>query len=790
MQKKNICFAKHRTNGAILNLIVKALEIEQKDDKYQKIYQRFIKEESISVDEFNDTLNTVIEDILYNFFDNRDASDYNFTHNYIKELLSYYSKYKLFNETLVTSQKQLDFLTLINIFIPLFKLSIKNKQINIIMEILPDSTQTSFQKLFFIIEKSFTDKETINKKIYALLDKRMIAYDSISKNITNWLNGKTVPNIDNVKILVNLHKHTEKKFTKKKLNCYFKIAKIFDYLYKKSISYFGEEKTYRLIDYFKIPNISKNDIATVQFLKEKALHPDRYINEESKIINNLIKTNRKDTDAPYKLNEQGVPDIDFYNYSSDLGKLFELTHPKNKKKDDDETLYKNLQKKFKNKYSIDNNPYFQFIEARYFAQNREYKKSNKCYLSALQNGKNIMGESFKSVCIEGLIVSSLITREKKVDLINAKTDFTKFYKEAYFHGLLKEQAQEKSEYFLNDMKKQFDIYFKNLYAGIKQGNTNIITPNMTTSSEKIKIDYNNPNKLIKKGLPNPITQLMYCAKIGDYKSTEKLINAGADVNILKESDNASALIYAMPSRLLAKINPNTIKIIKLLIPKMSQTALNTQLIKKRETALSYAIEAGLVDIVKLLIKNDVDINQKVTLDEVTPLYYSITCIHRAGKGIPNKETIMNSKFVITDPLKSQKELKKLAKANNFSSSIFDEDRLRDTLMLHNTTNTMYKSIDNELKKLFEQNYKKNYNNYYAIFNVILENTKNVDIPNGASKHTPLIFATEINNEQIVRKLLDRGANPDRNIFTTQKELVRAYDYAEINKNKILMDLLE
>ena len=221
---------------------------------------------------------------------------------------------------------------------------------------------------------------------------------------------------------------------------------------------------------------------------------------------------------------------------------------------------------------------------------------------------------------------------------------------------------------------------------------------------------------------------------------------------------------------------------------MSQKSLNTQLIKKRETALSYAIVAGLVDVVNLLIKHGVNVNQKATLDETTPLYLAITCIHRADKGIPNTNTIKNSKFVITDPLKSKEELKKLAKANNISSSISDDDRVADTLKLvenyQDPSNNRYKAIADELKGLLTENIQKNSKNYYKILDILLDNTKNVDIPNRKDETTPLIFATEINNEKIVRKLLDQGANPDRN-----RELVRAYDYAEINKNEILMDLL-
>jgi len=48
---------------------------------------------------------------------------------------------------------------------------------------------------------------------------------------------------------------------------------------------------------------------------------------------------------------------------------------------------------------------------------------------------------------------------------------------------------------------------------------------------------------------------------------------------------------------------------------MSQEALNEKLIKRNETALSLAIEKGLVDMVELLISNGINLKEKITSDE-------------------------------------------------------------------------------------------------------------------------------------------------------------------------------
>jgi hypothetical protein len=116
VQKINIEFSKHRTNGFILDFLIKSLEVFQKDDT--KTYQRFIKEDEISIQEYHDTQNTIISDILYTFFDSFKNKDCEYYEKLINEFFKFYNLYKLNNETLATSQKQLDFITIINVFIP------------------------------------------------------------------------------------------------------------------------------------------------------------------------------------------------------------------------------------------------------------------------------------------------------------------------------------------------------------------------------------------------------------------------------------------------------------------------------------------------------------------------------------------------------------------------------------------------------------------------------------------------------------------------------------------------
>ena len=392
-------------------------------------------------------------------------------------------------------------------------------------------------------------------------------------------------------------------------------------------------------------------------------------------------------------------------------------------------------------YDIENDPYFSFFYARYWAQKREYKKATELYLTALKYGKNCMGDHMKSIIKEGLIVSAQDTRKKQIDLINAKSSFTKFYKEAYFYKLIDNLPKEISQYFLTDMTKKFDIYFENLFPDTNKNTKSILTSNiMANDISNMKIDYKNPNRLITKNMPNPISQLMYCANKEDFNCIKKLIENGADVDFLKINDNATALIVALQAIESHNVHDNKnnselLKIVKILIKNMSQNVLNAKLVKKQESALSLAITLGLVDIVHLLIDHGLDIeSQRLTIDRSTPLVLSIMCIKLS------KQTNIDVQLPV-----SKEERMKLAKTINiFGNAIYTEE------------------LDEQLKKVISQlskksvinPYKNNQKDRYKIFDLILQHTKDIDFVDKYNK-TALIYSNEIGEKYLVEEILKR-----------------------------------
>ena len=734
-------YSRYPTNGVILDLMLKGLGLKHKDPNFRKLYNRFLKEENISVDEYYDTQNTIISDIESVFkIDDAKNQDSLSVEELIKGFILYFNTIKVENITQNISQEQLDFNLIIETFIPKLAILLQSDKKNIIQNIIPTETQGSVQILLQVVKSDLLNNADIKELLADILSKQNYkGYDTINKNINNWLSGKSIPNLEHVRLIGRLSEST-KHFTNNELNNFLQIAKIIQFLYDKSINYFGIKLTDLLIEYFVF------FIESIKFLLNLAddrQHKNAYESINIQTFLYTIDSIDKSKNSEYKalLNDlyynQKILLIDNVLLQSISNKTMPSALKSVKL---EEELLCDIEK-ITSMYDVENDPYFSFFYARYWAQKREYKKATELYLIALKYGKNCMGHYIKSIIKEGLIVSAQDTRKKQIDLINAKSSFTKFYKEAYFYKLIDDLPTEINQYFLSDMTKQFDIYFENLFSDTNENAKKILTPNiMANDMNNINIDYKKPNRLITKNIPNPISQLMYCANNENLECVKKLIANGADVNFLKSNDNATALIVALQAieshnMHENKNNSELLKIVKVLIKNMSQNALYAKLVKKQESALSLAITLGLVDIVHLLIDHGLDIeSQRLTIDRSTPLVLSIMCIKLS------KQTNIDVQFPV-----SKEERIKLAKAINiFGNAIYTEE------------------LDEQLKRIISQlskkstinPYKNNQEDRYKIFDLILNYTKDIDFVDKYNK-TALIYSKEIGEEYLVEEILKR-----------------------------------
>ena len=159
---------------------------------------------------------------------------------------------------------------------------------------------------------------------------------------------------------------------------------------------------------------------------------------------------------------------------------------------------------------------------------------------------------------------------------------------------------------------------------------------------------------------------------------------------------------------------------------------------------------------------------------MTALHYCIQLISIA-KGNLNKTPFVLKSF-------SEEDMRNMAKTMPFNT-IFDDELLIG--FANYQQDLAYRLIEQELMQIQDKYFTDNRESYHQIFEALLPYC-DVNIPQeNLYNISPLIFATEIEEVELVRKLLESGANKNhKNIYGKT-----AYDYAEVNHNIELMSML-
>lgn len=185
------------SRGYILDTIIQALGINLK----RKEIQRFIEEESISPEKYNLLIDDLVEQILVELYQNKENIYFKGLQKALHSFLVFYPHFVSKYEVSIISQKLLDYLLLKDLFVPLSadigSLLFKDNPL-LILEILPTKEKLPILRLFDLIEQKIVCQKNISQY---LIDKFLsdTSYnrgeDTIRHNISNWLNGKELPEI-------------------------------------------------------------------------------------------------------------------------------------------------------------------------------------------------------------------------------------------------------------------------------------------------------------------------------------------------------------------------------------------------------------------------------------------------------------------------------------------------------------------------------------------------------------------------------------------------------------------
>ncbi|MBN1600881.1 MAG: hypothetical protein JW915_04685 [Chitinispirillaceae bacterium] len=125
-------------------------------------------------------------------------------------------------------------------------------------------------------------------------------------------------------------------------------------------------------------------------------------------------------------------------------------------------------------------------------------------------------------------------------------------------------------------------------------------------------------------------QIVFFAEQGNSDAVEQLLKEGADINELSSSGE-SALLFVIQKLIPTVISGNTTNelndthLFDLILSsyKPTTTTINTTANKKKLTCLGCAVETGKPKIVEAILKSGATVNQKYSLDLLSPLYKAV-----------------------------------------------------------------------------------------------------------------------------------------------------------------------
>lgn len=163
-------FAKHRSNGFVVDLVCKGLDfsVEGISGVVRKDWERLKKEDKITSEHYTIIFNKVCEAVVGKLFSldkeksNESDKQIQFFNSLVKEFLRYYNQYKSYVETLGAGQKQLDFIAISVFFIPFVAKAISyitaQTEPFICERILPSSSKTAVENVFEFIDYKLTQQ--------------------------------------------------------------------------------------------------------------------------------------------------------------------------------------------------------------------------------------------------------------------------------------------------------------------------------------------------------------------------------------------------------------------------------------------------------------------------------------------------------------------------------------------------------------------------------------------------------------------------------------------------------
>jgi len=540
------------SKGLILDTILQGLGIVLP----RKSIQRLINEEKISPEKIDELIRQMLDEILSMFFTHKEKALSTKVKMALHSFFELYTEFTLTYETHKTSQKQLDYLLLKDLFIPLAAdmcAVIFKDDILILKKIKPTTKKLPIPKIFEWIQKCVPYKhefmKTLTKKHF---DEHPLDDESTMRNnLSNWMSGKVLPEVESINILVKyIQPDIINQDDNKDFRNIFLFARLMQELYISLSKKYEQEHINTLVEHFYLliefyfyePKFtSPMDLEKFIYknyfnhINPNILNPNFYWDDYFLFMMNtlyapinkklILKEGMKRNGMLYNMDEErafkymklflpvsvlnGIDNQSIITLlMSDLRKFiseqkqesFDMKDPSKwhdvlllMQEDKEKIEYlmtylfvilqanrnKTLQEQkeclkifsfLENDLNInDNDPDILMLKSRYFAYSSEPKKALEYCKKCVENGKGILGNHFKDMITEGLLLSAKC---------KSKRDYKFFYKHAKMIDLFKFEMlrvpANLSMYTLVDvpenitdyskLTREYNRYFNNKFA--------------------------------------------------------------------------------------------------------------------------------------------------------------------------------------------------------------------------------------------------------------------------------------------------------------------------------------
>lgn len=402
-------------------------------------------------------------------------------------------------------------------------------------------------------------------------------------------------------------------------------------------------------------------------------------------------------------------------------------------------------------------------------------------ISKLKSVQNLYGYTLPTIVTED-------TKRKKENLV-----------EDWEINMWRSNAQRVFNDFKVELPEKYTVYSSVLpvYLNAKELALDLKKPN-----KRVKLNDNSKLHRDKNKKKQVTTQLIWNTLLEDLDAVNKLLLAGADINILSDN-NESALLIALQHMNLTELDEPDDSFYQALkdlsyIPK----TINAMTFKKHLLPLLSAVQTGRLEVVEHILSLGANVSQKGGSGHLDAL---TMCISLIG-------TIKSSKLLLNQFAMMTKNPKKaIARMSDFEFSAF----VRETqgsfgLNRQQVTNHLAQSMKNsnameifkELSEVFKEQAHANYESFdliemRKIAKLLINKGANPSSKydwHGIHGYTPFLLACELNEAELVSHMLDNATeySKDDMINTVYRDRRdgQAIGYERICKHFKADDVLE